>query len=86
MHTIELLEQAFDVARELGYEIRQEWLGGDTGGACHFGGKKWIFVDLSLNTLEQLDQVTDALRGDPALYQVELPAALRSMMSFPRAA
>ena len=27
MHTVELLEQACDVAEQLGYQTRQEWLG-----------------------------------------------------------
>ena len=30
MHTVELLQEAMEAARRLGYEVRQDWLGGDT--------------------------------------------------------
>ncbi len=70
MHTVELLEQSLELAEQLGYKIRQEWLGGTGGGACEFSGQKWIFVDLALNTVEQLDQVSSALRDDPGIYLV----------------
>ena len=69
MHTVELLEEAIGIAKQHGYQIRHEWLGGSGGGACEFGGSKWIFVDLALNTHEQLLQVTDALRAGAALRE-----------------
>ena len=31
MHTVELLDEAVQAARRLGYEVRQDWLGGDGG-------------------------------------------------------
>ncbi len=65
MHTVELLEQSCEVAEQLGYQTRQEWLGGTGGGACEFAGRKWIFVDLALSVFEQLEQVTDALAAGP---------------------
>ena len=86
MHTVELLEQALGVAEQLGYGIRQEWLGGTGGGACEFGGKKWIFVDLALNAVEQLEQVTTALRSDPAVHIVTLSPPLQKMLDLRRAA
>lgn len=67
MHTVEMLDEAIRVAERMGYQIRQEWLGGTGGGACEFGGRRWLFVDLALNAVEQLDQVTGALRDDPAV-------------------
>jgi len=86
MHTVELLEQAMEVARQLGYGTRQEWLGGSGGGACEFGGHKWIFVDLALNVVEQLDQVTAAIRRDPAIYVVDLSPEMRKFLGVPKAA
>jgi hypothetical protein len=65
MHTVELIEEAIQLARSLGFNIRQEWLGG-AGGGCEIKGQRWIFVDLSLAPLEQLDQVLSAIR--PALH------------------
>jgi len=86
MHTAEALEQTLAVAEELGYRIRHEWLGGNGGGACEFGGSKWIFVDLALNTLEQLDQVAEALRNDPAIHLFPLSPSLQQLLDVRRAA
>jgi len=65
MHTIEKLERLKELAEDAGYTIRQEWLGGVAGGACQFAGRKWIFIDLSLSVIEQLEQVAAALESDP---------------------
>jgi hypothetical protein len=67
MHSVERLEQLKALAEEAGYIIRYEWLGGVGGGACEFAGRKWIFIDLALSVLEQLQQVEDALQADPTL-------------------
>src|SRR5688572_15406607 len=67
MHTVERLEHLKEVAEDAGYTVRHEWLGGAGGGACQFAGRKWIFVDLSLSVVEQLDQVTAALQADPTI-------------------
>lgn len=86
MHTIELLEQAEELARRLGYGVRPEWLGGCGGGACEIAGRKWIFVDLSLTTQEQLAQLTGALLTDPAVHAVAMPAGLAQYLGLRRAA
>ena len=86
MHTVELLEEALSIAEYLGYEIRQEWLGGSGGGACEFSGKKWLFVDLALNAVEQLDQVAEALRNDRALHTVRLSPAITDLLDIRNAA
>ena len=79
MHTFELLHQATEIARTMGYEIREEWLGGAGGGSCEFGGKKWIFLDIAHNPLEQLEKVADVICQDPAIQLIELPAPLRKL-------
>jgi hypothetical protein len=66
MHTVELLHEALEVARRLGYEVRQDWLGGNGGGHCLVRGRKWLLLDLAQTAGEQLDVVTDALRGESA--------------------
>ena len=86
MHTVELLELALKAAENLGYGIRHEWLGGSGGGACEFAGRKWIFVDLALNPVEQLEQVSAALRADPSIYAIQLPADLRKHLGIRRSA
>ncbi len=84
MHTVELLDQALRTAEQLGYGIRQEWLGGAGGGACRFSGRKWIFVDLALNPVEQLDQVVRAIKDDPQLYGLELSAGMIRLLELPQ--
>ena len=80
MHTIDLFEEATKVARQLGYTIRLEWLDGAAGGGCEFGGRKWIFVDLSLSAAEQLGQVLDAIRHEAAFDRLmEVPALRRAV-------
>ena len=86
MHTIELLQQALETAEKLGYAVREEWLGGAGSGVCEFKGRKWIFLDSSLNPVEQLDQVCSALRDDPAIYLVNVPTHLRHLLDVRRSA
>jgi len=73
MHTIERLERLKEVAECAGYTVRQEWLGGVAGGACQFAGRKWIFIDLSLTAVEQLEQVAEALQDDPVVATMTIP-------------
>ncbi len=86
MHTVEMLEQIMALADRMGYVVRQEWLGGSGGGACEFGGRKYIFVDLALNAVEQLDQVAAVLRGDPTLLTLKAPAPILQTLGLRRAA
>jgi hypothetical protein len=64
MHTVELLDEAVDAARRLGYEVRQDWLGGDGGGHCLVRGRKWLLLDMAQTVDEQLEVVGEALRGE----------------------
>lgn len=86
MRTVELLEQAVSTAQDLGYLIRHEWLGGSSGGACEFGGRKWLFVDLALSPDEQLEQVCQVLRMDPGIYLVDISASLQRVLDAGRVA
>lgn len=86
MHTVEMLERLKSLAEEAGYTVRQEWLGGAGGGACYFSGRKWIFVDLSLSVVEQLDQVAEALQDDPVCHTLAAPAAVQRYLGHARAA
>jgi hypothetical protein len=86
MHTVELLEQSLALAEQMGYSIRHEWLGGAGGGACEIAGRKWIFIDLALSVVEQLDQVTTAIKDDPAAYIIEMPQSVSVALGLRRAA
>jgi len=86
MHTVELLEQALTAAERLGYRVRQEWLGGSSGGGCEFAGQKWLFLDVALNAVEQLEQVAQTLRSDPGVYLLDLSPELRRTLGVRRSA
>lgn len=86
MHTVDLLDEAMAAARQLGFRIREEWLGGDGGGSCVLKGQKWLFVDLALDTAERLELVTAALSGEPAAAQLALSDALRGRIAIRRSA
>jgi hypothetical protein len=85
MHTVELLEEALQLAAALGINVRQDWLSG-SGGACEIKGKRWLFVDLSLSHVEQLDQVLAALRDVPALSGKTLSPPLQRLVAPRKAA
>jgi len=85
MNTIDLFEESLQIARALGYQIRQEWLDG-SGGACQFGGQRWIFIDLSLATTEQLDQLVTALSDDVRIEQIATSPALSRLLGRRQAA
>jgi hypothetical protein len=85
MHTVELLEHALDLLKPLGYEIRQEWLGGG-GGGCELRGRKVFFLDLALAPPEQLDQVVDTLRREPQATALPMPHQLRELLKLRKTA
>jgi hypothetical protein len=70
MHTVELLHEALEAARQLGFEVRQDWLAGNGGGHCLVRGRKWLLLDLAQTAGEQLDIVADALRAEPNVARV----------------
>jgi len=72
MHTLDKLERAIAAVEQLGYRVRQDWLGGGSGGGgtggggCEIRGQKWLFLDLSQSPADQLDVVTEVLRREAA--------------------
>ena len=71
-NSVEQLEVLLELAKDMGYEVRYESLGGIGGGTCEYAGRKCLFVDLTLGILEQLDFVSRSLGNDPqvALYEM----------------
>ena len=59
MSTIEQLDQLTQLAREAGYEVRHEYFGGTGGGFCEVAGRKILFLDLALSSVEQLDKLKE---------------------------
>lgn len=65
MRTLELLDYLLDLARRLGYEVREEWLDGTPAGACELHGRHVLFVDQSLPPSERVAQLARSLRANP---------------------
>ena len=76
MHTVELLHEALEAARRLGYDVRQDWLGGDGGGHCIVRGRRMLLLDIAQSPEEQLEVVTDALRGDSNVRALKISHTL----------
>jgi hypothetical protein len=79
MHTVEILDQALALAVRLGYTIRQDCLIGG-GGGCELKGRKLFFLDLDLGPDEQLEQILDTLRREPAAATLPMPSELRELL------
>jgi hypothetical protein len=86
MLTVELLEQSLDLAKRLGYIIRQEFLNGNGGGGCVLRGRKILFIDLALGPAEQLDSVIETLRHDDRALEQEMSGELREMIAVKKSA
>ena len=80
MHTVELLDEAVEVARQLGYQIRQDWLGGAGSGHCLVSGQRMLLLDLAQSPHEQLLAVRDALRGEVFVTHVRMSRELSNSL------
>ncbi len=86
MHTVELLQEAVTAARHLGYDIRQDWLGGNGGGHCIVRGRKWLLLDVAQSAEEQLSVVAEALRGDAGAARINTSPELAHRLHLRQAA
>ena len=86
MHTVELLNEALKLAVQIGYQVRQEWLGGSGGGGCEIKGRRWIFLDLALSPADQLESVLQTLRRHPEVATLTMPPQLRGMLRIRKSA
>lgn len=63
--TLGLLEESRQLARDLGYEIREEPLGDLAGGPCRIGGRDRILLNIEHAPADQLAVLVAALANDP---------------------
>ena len=80
MRTLELLDYLIELARRLGYEIREEWLDGQGGGACEIKGQKVLFVDQSLPPADRVEQVARSIKGCEELARVYVLPEARALL------
>ncbi|MCX7402737.1 MAG: hypothetical protein NTY87_06470 [Planctomycetia bacterium] len=62
--TLGLLEESLQLARDLGYSIREEPLGDLPGGACLLGGVRQILINMEHAPAERLDLLLRLLAED----------------------
>ncbi|MFN7811376.1 MAG: hypothetical protein ACK5SI_01785 [Planctomycetia bacterium] len=67
--TLGLLHEALQLARDLGYEVREEPLGDLAGGRCQVGGSPVILLNLEQPVAERLDRLLAAVAHDPRLAE-----------------
>ena len=82
-HTLDLLEHAVDVAKQLNFGVRTEWLDGMPSGYCRIRGQRWIFLDISETTTERLQHLTMAL-ATCSLEQVSIRPELEKLIDAAR--
>lgn len=80
MRTLELLDYLIELARRLGFEIREEWLDGTGGGACEIKGQKILFVDQSLPPADRVEQVARSIKGCEELARVYVLPEARALL------
>ncbi len=76
MHSVELLEQALETVKKLGYQVREECVGGNGGGSCVVRGQKSLFLDPMLDIPDRLELVCQALQEELANNPVPLSKEL----------
>ena len=86
MLTVELLAEGLDLAKRLGYQVRQDWLDGNGGGGCELKGRKILFLDLALGPADQLDQVLAVLRREPEALRLPMGHELRAALAVRKSA
>jgi len=86
MHAAGLLAEAIELARKLDYRVREEYLEGAGGGHCMFAGKKWLLLDVTQSTHEQLSDVADALRLESGVKRHKVSPSLAELLFASKAA
>lgn len=67
LDTLGLLEEALQLAGDVGYLVRQEPLGDLPGGPCVVGGRRTLLLNLQRPAADRLEVLLQALAGDPGV-------------------
>lgn len=65
--TLGLFQEALQLARDLGYQVREEPLGDLSGGPCSLKGSRLVLLNLEQPVTGRLDRLLRALAPDPRL-------------------
>ncbi len=67
-NVIQRLRRRIREVRAMGFQVRQELLGGQPPAWCEIAGRKWLFLDAAQPARDQLRALEEVLadyRGDP---------------------
>lgn len=78
--TLGLLEEALQLAGEVGYHVREEPLGDLPGGPCVVGGKRTLLLNLQSTAAERLTVLLGVLARDPAVAEQPVSRLLASRL------
>ena len=62
--TLGLLAESLQLARDLGYELREEPLGETPGGLCRVGDVSQILLNVGQSPADRLEQLLEILAAD----------------------
>ena len=63
--TLGLLQEALQLAADLGYRVREEPLGDLPGGPCTVGGARHVLLNVEHPVADRLDALLRAIAADP---------------------
>ena len=78
--TLGLLEESLQLARDLGYRVREEPLGELPGGVCSVGGTAHILLNLEQPSADRLDVLLRSLAADPRVTDQPLSRLLKARL------
>ena len=79
-NTLGLLEEAMQLARDLGYRVREEALGDLPGGMCVVAGAKQILLNADLSAADRLASLLEVLVADPAVANEPISRPLEARL------
>ncbi|MFM7290750.1 MAG: hypothetical protein ACKO6B_05910 [Planctomycetia bacterium] len=79
--TLGLLEEALQLARDVGHHVREELLGDLPGGPCVIGGRPTIILNMERPAAERLAMLLDVLARDPAVAAQPVSRLLASRLA-----
>jgi hypothetical protein len=79
--TLGLLEEALQVARDVGHHVREEPLGDMPGGPCVVGGRRTILLNLERPAAERLSVLLGVLARDPAVAKQPVSRLLATRLT-----
>jgi len=75
-----ILEELLDLAEQVGFEVRREFLGGEGGGLCRLRDKWVLFVDTGATVADQTAQTAGVLAKREEIEEKYLLPQIREIL------